>query len=449
MFRDKMGAFFIVGFPILMGVFFGLIMGGNSGGGGSAKMKIAIVDLDQTPISNKFVQSLSDNSKLAVQEISVDELGATFKALPKSDQQAQKSERMVEAARTSVRKGQRVGMIVLPVGFGERAGVFWGDPPKIQVGMDPSRNAEAAMVQGFIMEAIGGLAGERFSDPTSMKTSIEESREQVRSAEDVDPLTKQLMLGFFGSLDTMLERMDEVQENEEASNQMDARGGLQFADIESLDIARVIDPDSVRGQTQKLKSMWDISFPQAMMWGVMGCVAGFSISIARERSRGTMLRLQVAPVTKFQILAGKALACFMTVMGVVALLIGVGVMLGMKPVSYFNLVIATFSVAFCFVGIMMTFSVLGKTEEAVGGSGWAINMVMAMLGGGMIPVMFMPDFMQTMSVISPIKWSILSIEGAVWRGFTLNEMLFPCGILVAVGAVGLVVGTILLSKRTS
>ena len=34
LFRDKLGAFFIIGFPILMGIFFGMVMGGPSSGSG-------------------------------------------------------------------------------------------------------------------------------------------------------------------------------------------------------------------------------------------------------------------------------------------------------------------------------------------------------------------------------------------------------------------------------
>ena len=37
LFRDKLGAFFIIGFPILMGIFFGMVMGGPSSGSGRAK----------------------------------------------------------------------------------------------------------------------------------------------------------------------------------------------------------------------------------------------------------------------------------------------------------------------------------------------------------------------------------------------------------------------------
>ena len=48
-------------------------------------------------------------------------------------------------------------------------------------------------------------------------------------------------------------------------------------------------------------------------------------------------------------------------------------------------------------------------------------MLMAMFGGGMIPLVFMPKFMQTLSNFSPAKWSVLALEGAIWRGFTLGR----------------------------
>jgi ABC-2 type transport system permease protein len=200
---------------------------------------------------------------------------------------------------------------------------------------------------------------------------------------------------------------------------------------------------------KQIRSQWDISFPQSMMWGVLACAATFAITIVRERKQGTLLRLAVAPVTRAQILAGKGTACFAAVVGVVTLMTVIGVALGMRPRSPMLLVLATLCVAFCFVGIMMLISVIGKTEEAVGGGGWGACVVMAMFGGGMIPLAFMPKFMSTIGNASPVKWSVLAMEGAIWRGFTLSEMLLPCGILLAVGAVCLTAGTVVLSRATS
>ena len=169
----------------------------------------------------------------------------------------------------------------------------------------------------------------------------------------------------------------------------------------------------------------------------------------RERKQGTFLRLQVAPVTRGQVVAGKATACFVAVIGVIGVMVALGVGLGMRPRSPGLLVLASVCVAFCFVGIMMLMSVIGKTEEAVSGAAWGANMLMAMFGGGMVPLLFMPGFMKTISHFSPVKWSILALEGSIWRGFTLSEMLLPCAVLVGVGAVCLAIGTAVLSRAES
>ena len=52
----------------------------------------------------------------------------------------------------------------------------------------------------------------------------------------------------------------------------------------------------------------------------------------------------------------------------------------------------------------------------------------------------MPDWMLRLSNFSPVKWGIIALEGAVWRGFSLPEMLLPCGILIAVGVVCFLLG---------
>jgi ABC-2 type transport system permease protein len=89
---------------------------------------------------------------------------------------------------------------------------------------------------------------------------------------------------------------------------------------------------------------------------------------------------------------------------------------------------------------MMLISTLGKTESSVSGLGWALMMFMSMAGGGMVPLFAMPDWMQALSVVSPVRWAILAFEGALWRGFSPQEMLLPCGILVAVGVAAFAAG---------
>jgi ABC-2 type transport system permease protein len=290
--------------------------------------------------------------------------------------------------------------------------------------------------------------GVRFQDPGSMRPMIQQTQEEIEASADVPALLRPVLVQFMSSLDDMLKTWEDVRvgENNASNGQAPGEPNIQLARIETIDVTREIPKGSTEALVRQLRSPWDISFPQAMLWGVMACAATFAVTIVRERKQGTLLRLEVAPVSRAQIVAGKAAACFLAVLGVIAVMMMVGAALGMRPRSPALLLLASLSVAFCFVGLMMLMSVIGKTEEAVSGAAWGANMVMAMFGGAMVPLVFMPSFMKTLGHLSPVKWSILSLEGAIWRGFTGSEMLLPCGALVIAGAVCLAIGTAILSR---
>jgi ABC-2 type transport system permease protein len=65
----------------------------------------------------------------------------------------------------------------------------------------------------------------------------------------------------------------------------------------------------------------------------------------------------------------------------------------------------------------------------------------------MVPLFIMPDWMQAAASISPIKWGILALEGAIWRGYSMADMLMPCGILAAVGIVCYSLGVANLARQ--
>jgi len=101
----------------------------------------------------------------------------------------------------------------------------------------------------------------------------------------------------------------------------------------------------------------------------------------------------------------------------------------------------------CFVGIMMFICTLGRTEQSVGAAGWAILMIMGMLGGAMMPLAFMPSWLRRFSHISPVKWGIFTLEGAVWRNFSLTEMIGPCLVLLAIGFTSFLLGVVMLRRQ--
>ncbi len=423
--RDWMALFFIIAFPVIMGVFFGLIGMGFSSGSPSSAIPIGVVDLDGSEISRRFVENLSANDAIEVRLAD-----------------AQESRRLVL-------KGDLVAYVEIPAGWGETAGLFWMESLPLKLGADPSRSAEASMVGGYLMQAVGELVQHRFTDTSAMREQVRQLAEDARSDETMAPAERAIVAAFMGTLDTFLGSLGQFTE------QMDARGSdspssgsgprMELAKIERVDVT--VPADAQDKLVSKLKSPWDISFPAAIMWGVMGTVAGFAVLLVRERTEGTMLRLQVAPITRTHVLGGKALACFLSVAGVITFMMILGRFLGIQLARPDLLVPAMFCIAVCFVGLMMLMAVIGKTEAAVGGAGWAIIVVMCMFGGGMVPLAFMPRFMQSMSHFSPVKWGVLALEGAVWRGFTTSDMLGPCGVLLGIGVAAFATGAIIFSRQ--
>lgn len=423
--RDWLGLFFIIGFPILMALLFGSMYG--SFGSESASLRVAVVDEDDSDVSRQFVANLKDTGNVEVERLSREE------------------------ALGRVRRGQLVGLIALPKGFGETAGIPWMESPAIELGIDPSRRAEAGMLQGLVMQSAGKLMFTRFQDPATIRVFVRRGRDAVAQDESISPLVKPVLVEMMDRLDEFMDSWQQVadtERHESAGNTGSSSDGpgFQLARIETIDVTRQYAKDSPEALVKKLRSQWDISFPQAMLWGILACAAGFAITLVRERKQGTFLRLQIAPVTRFQVLAGKATACYLAVIAVIVLMVALGTWMGMRPERPLLLALAAVCIGFCFTGIMMLMSVIGKSEEAVSGAAWGANMLMAMFGGGMIPLVFMPQFMKALSNFSPAKWSVLALEGSIWRGFSLAEMITPCSVLVGVGAVCLVLGGFVLSR---
>jgi ABC-2 type transport system permease protein len=111
------------------------------------------------------------------------------------------------------------------------------------------------------------------------------------------------------------------------------------------------------------------------------------------------------------------------------------------------LVLAAACTILCFAGFMMFVSTLGRTEQSVGGAGWAMLMIMAMLGGGMIPLFVMPPWLRSVSHISPVRWGIYALEGAIWRHLTFAEMVGPCSVLLAIAVTFFSLGVLMLRRQ--
>ena len=408
---DKSNLFWVFGFPIVFALFFGLIFSGVNSGEGPKSMQIALVDQDQSKLSQRFAERLDAEKALVLTPMPL------------------------EQARDQVRKGKLAAALIIKDNFSENNGMGFGsDEPIIQIMADPARQMQSAYLQGIVSKAQFQGFSDMFTDPNRAKEQFQTWRDNITRDPNINPLLATTFTAFFDSLESFT---DQLRENEEEANLSNG-----FMSIDTISVER--QEEKGKEPTQGFQ----ITFPQCILWGILGCAATFAISIVKEQTTGTFARLCVGPVSRSHILAGKGLACFVTCGMVMISLYILAKLLFHVPInnlSYF--IMAGICAILCFVGIMMFVCTLGKTEQSVGAAGWAIMMVMAMLGGGMMPLVFMPKWMQTMGTISPVRWGIYALEGAIWRHFSFTEMLMPCGVLLVIGAVFFAVGATILGRR--
>jgi ABC-2 type transport system permease protein len=403
---DKGNIFWVFGFPVLFALFFGAIYSGA--GKGPSGMEIAVVNEDNSEFSNAYISKLESDEALKIVSLSRGE------------------------AIEQVRKGKVAAAIILNKGFGDGfEALFNSDEPKLEIASDPSRKMESGYLQGLLAKAQFEALGEKFIDRQWMKGQINLWRKELENADELDAGQADLYLKFMDSFDTLL--TDVKDENFGAGFDGDI---LNFA---KLDVNREYE-GPVTG--------FQITFPQAMLWGILGCTATFAISIVKERTNGTFNRLRIGPISRAHILAGKGMACFVTCVLIMCLLfIGAKTIFKMPISSLLLFVPAALCTVLCFVGLMMFICTLGRTEQSAGGAGWAILMIMAMIGGGMVPLAFMPSWIRPFSHISPVKWSIFALEGAIWRNFSLMEMIYPCLVLLAIGFTAFLLGVVMLRRQ--
>lgn len=419
--RDHMGLFWAFGFPLIMALFFGSLFGG--GGGTVQAIPLAVIDEDGTPQSKTFVARLSASAALLVStDVPLDE------------------------AQQRVRRGKLVAYLRIGKGYGATFSPFGAQSP-LELGIDPARAAEKGMLQGVLTAAAFQSMQDRLLDPAAMRSQVGEVMKQL-PGDDAATGQDKVVRDFMQGLDTFLGSVDENRYKEglalgtEAGEtpSAGASGGGLGTPFRLVEVAHD-DSGQPRGP-------FDISFPSAVLWGVLGCASSFALSMVRERIGGTLQRLRAAPMAGWQILAGKGLACFFACASVMTLLLLFGrLFMGMRIGSTPLLVLAIAATSACFTGLMMLLSVAGRTISSVSGIGWGCNVTFAMIGGGMIPLAFMPPWLRAVSHLSPVKWGILSLEGAIWRDFSLAEMLPPVLVLLAVGAAAFGAGAWIESKR--
>ena len=407
--RDRAAAFFTFVFPLAIALFFGYVFSGTT----SEPLKVVAFVERPSPQAEAFLKALGDDGGFSLTVV--------------ADR---------PAGELAVRRGQAAAMVVVPESYAEGLdSVFSGGGAELALVVDPSRRAEGAMLVGKIHEVAFRTVFSSMSDPEQFGRMLDRAEKSLE-ASDL-PLTDRI------AVRTALARARAMSSKprEGAAQAGAGEGGLAGWRPVKVSVGELEMQPGIPANS------FAISFTQGLAWALFGAVLAFGSGIAEERQRGTLVRLLVSPMRPVTILVGKALGCFAACLATEWLLVLVGVaFFGVRVSSWPLLALASLATAFGFCGVMMMLAGGFRTQGGAQGAGRAVLLVLTMVGGGTVPLVFMPPFLRVASNASPFKWAVLVAEGCTWRGWGIAELWIPLAALAAVGVAGLALGAAMVRR---
>jgi ABC-2 type transport system permease protein len=196
-------------------------------------------------------------------------------------------------------------------------------------------------------------------------------------------------------------------------------------------------------QVEKFPNAVQQNVPGWTLFGVFFIAQLVATSILEEKKVGSFRRLLAAPMSRATMLLGKLLPYFIVNLIQIALMFAVGVCLlpltglprlelGLHPEG---LILVSVCASLAANGLGLLLAALGKTVEQVGGLSSLLVVTMAAVGGVMVPRFVMPQFMQTLSLVSPHAWALSAYQDILVRGYGIVQILPACGALLLFAAI--------------
>ncbi|CCM62185.1 ABC transporter permease [Candidatus Microthrix parvicella] len=175
-----------------------------------------------------------------------------------------------------------------------------------------------------------------------------------------------------------------------------------------------------------------------------------SAMLIQSRELGVTRRELSAPVTAGQVIGGEVLGRFViSLTQGLYMVVGTAVLFGVNwgdPLAT-GLVVASF--AGVSAAAAMVLGSLMDNANAAGGLGIGLGLVVAGLGGSMLPIELFPSSLTVVSALTPHRWAYEAYAEIQRRGGGVADVLPQLGVLVAMTALLLPLGAWLLQRSLS
>jgi len=171
-------------------------------------------------------------------------------------------------------------------------------------------------------------------------------------------------------------------------------------------------------------------------------------SIYEEKKAGTFRRLLAAPMSKAALLAGKMLPNLITGIVQSAVIFAFGILglrlIGLPPVTLgvepLATVLVIVLIALCSSAFGILIAALARTEAQIGGLSTLLLWGMGFLGGGIMPLFFLEQFLGPLPKIVPHYWANHALTNLMTRGLGLADVTTDMAVLLGFTALFFVIG---------
>ena len=423
-FRDRVGLALGFLMPIALVTVFGVVMAYAFGGsGGTPKIGMMLVDLDQTPASRRLVEGLRASDMLRVRDVT--ERGEDPKAY----------------VRKEIGEGDAHHGLIIESGYG--AALDAGQVPALTMMRDPGRTMEEQIIQFALMQEMislgdsdlifaslgklfqrNGLDAEQWTglrqrfldtgeviqdwiDDGSLSFEEQEGDDKASDEEGVDP-----------EEDSAQEPAKEST-TETASDEAQTDPMAMMADLLPIENVDISPPNRAAQVTyQQAQSVSGIS----VMMLLFGLVGAGSV-LLQEREEGTLSRLMSLPIRRESILAGKFF--YVAAVGIIQMTVLMvygefffGVGLFQSPITLVVIVLTWVAVGSAFAMLLATAC---RSSKQADGLSSILILVMSALGGCWFPVQLMnfPDWLDALTM--PTYWAMSCFQGMLWNKLTIAD----------------------------
>ena len=197
------------------------------------------------------------------------------------------------------------------------------------------------------------------------------------------------------------------------------------------------------------------SVPAWLIFGMFFIMIPLSNVMAMERQTNTLTRLRMARASALSLIIAKLIPYFLInqlqFVGMVALGYFVLPALDMPAFtlsgSWLPYIVLSSAVSLAALGYGLLISVVARTTEhavVLGGGG---IIIMAAIGGIMVPVYVMPEIMQTISQFSPMGWALSGFQNLLLNHYHLNQIQQPLYLLSGFGIITLLLATFIYQRQ--